>query len=84
MNNIDSTKIIENNKIKEKKRIKSELKKQEKHLEEIIEQNKQELQKYEMMIAKGDTADVHGLPQFVEDMKLAISKKEERLKKLKN
>jgi hypothetical protein len=70
--------------VAEKERVKLQLEEQEKHLEKIILQNKEKLKEYEMKIATGDTADIHGLPQFVEDMKQSIAKKEERLRKLKN
>ncbi|TNE35165.1 hypothetical protein EP342_02000 [bacterium] len=82
--NIDSTAIIQKNRKEEQKRIKIETKKQIEHLEKIIEQNKQKLNEYEHKISIGDTFELKGLPQYVEDLKSAIANKEERLKKLKN
>lgn len=52
-------------------------------LERIIGINRTQLEKYERMIAEGDTFDLKGLPQYVEDLKEAIKLKEERLEKLK-
>lgn len=82
--NIDNTTIIKKNRLEEQERVKIETEKQIEHLEKIIEQNKQKLEEYELKIANGDTLELKGLPQYVEDLKLAIANKEERLKKLKN
>lgn len=54
-----------------------------KQLNRIIGINKAQLEKYEKMIAVGDTFDLKGLPLYVEDLKKAIKLKEERLAKLK-
>lgn len=54
-----------------------------KQLNRIIGINKAQLEKYEKMIAEGDTFDLKGLPLYVEDLKKAIKLKEERLAKLK-
>ena len=54
-----------------------------KQLNRIIGINKAQLEKYERMIAVGDTFDLKGLPLYVEDLKKAIKLKEERLAKLK-
>lgn len=69
--------------VENQKRIEEESQKQISHLERIIEQNKSKLKEYELKIETGDTTDIKGLSQFVEDMKVAIKNKEERLKKLK-
>lgn len=82
-NNKVKTEIKQDNNIENQKRIEEETKKQITHLERIIEQNKSKLSEYEIMISNGDTNEIKGLPQFVEDMKSAIKKKEERLNKLR-
>lgn len=81
--NKESIKDNQQNDIQNQERIEKELMKQISHLERIIEQNKSKLKEYELKIESGDTNDIKGLPQFVEDMKIAIKNKEERLKKLK-
>ena len=75
--------VKQENNLENQKRIEEESLKQISHLEKIIEQNKNKLVEYELMISTGDTNEIKGLPQFVEDLKLAIKNKEERLKKLK-
>ncbi len=52
-------------------------------LNRIIGINRSQLEKYETMVAQGDTLDLKGLPLYVEDLKKAIKLKEERLSKLK-
>ena len=83
--NIDKNDTImsEEMRAKEQQRVQSEADKQVAHLERIIEQNKKTIEEYEIKIATGDTADISGLPQYVEELKAAVAKKEERLAQLK-
>lgn len=74
--------IISKNPVKKRKRIET-VEDQIEQLNRIIGINKAQLEKYEKMIAEGDTFDLKGLPLYVEDLKKAIKLKEERLAKLK-
>ena len=86
INNIDTiTKAEPSNPIDSNKKIKriETVDDQIEQLNRIIGINKAQLEKYERMIAEGDTFDLKGLPLYVEDLKEAIKLKEERLAKLK-
>lgn len=75
----DTSAVIKESKLEDEISVEERSDEQIKHLETIIAQNKLKLEDYEQKIATGDTSEIRGLPEFVEDLKKAIKLKEKRL-----
>lgn len=79
----DTTVVIRESRLEDKISAEERSDEQIKHLEKIIAQNKLKLADYEQKISSGDTLEVRGLPEFVEELKKAIILKEKRLSKIR-
>lgn len=87
--NIDSFKklsikeIIENEKKNNISKLDIERKEQIEYLEKIINRDIQKIDELEIKISQGDTSDIQGAKEYLNDMKNALQRKQKRLEEIK-
>lgn len=75
--------IIENEKKNNISKLDIERKEQIEYLEKILNRDIQKIDELEIKISQGDTSDIQGAKEYLNDMKNALQRKQKRLEEIK-